>query len=222
MATLQDVTNSLAPILATIPKYTGQEPPDEYLNNLEQSFIYGTTLNVAGFNDAIKTQILMSKMGGKYAPVPAQHPAGTNINTPALFRAWLRHRYHQLTQGTRSATISKLATEKFLPNDTPETYEDRIRLLLLETPNNNAEALALLWNHLPDELYNRIESVNPADINAFFEAVRNCYLKRKPITFTYSNNNITSALSNIVAKPTIPQQKDNMDLEKIEYIAMRL
>jgi hypothetical protein len=90
----------------------------------------------------------------------------------------------------------------------------------LETPNNNAEALALLWNHLPDELYHRIESINPQDIDAFFEAVRNCYLKRKPVTFTYSNNNITTALSNVVAKPALPQQ--NVDLEKIEFIAMHL
>jgi hypothetical protein len=126
MATIQDVMNALAPIVAQIPTYIGQEPPDDYLNKVEQTFAYGTALGGNAFTDAVKTNILSSKMGGKYAPVPQAYPVGTNIVTPALFRAWLRHRYYQITQGTRSATISKLATEKFLPNDTPETYEDRI------------------------------------------------------------------------------------------------
>jgi myosin heavy subunit len=56
--TLQDVTNSLSPLLAEIPKYKGQEPPDDYINNIEQVFVYGATLNVAGFDDAVKTSIL--------------------------------------------------------------------------------------------------------------------------------------------------------------------
>jgi len=103
---------------------------------------------------------------------------------------------------------------------TPETYEDRIRLLLLETPNNNAEALALLWNHLPDELYNRIESTNPQDIDTFFTNVKNAYKKRKPTTFSYNNNNITDTLSNLLVNPVNTQQ--NVDLDKIEFIAMRL
>jgi hypothetical protein len=164
-------------------------------------------------------------MFGKYLPIPAQH-GGNNIDTPARFRAWLRYKYHELTQGSQGASISKLATEKFLPNDTPESYEDRIRLLLLNTANNNADACALLWNHLPDELFNRVKSARPNanDIDAFFEAVRNCYLERKPSTFTYSNNNTITALSNIVANPSY--QQPNMALNKamdhIEITAMRL
>jgi hypothetical protein len=224
MATIQDVMNALAPIVAQIPTYIGQEPPDDYLNKVEQTFAYGTALGGNAFTDAVKTNILSSKMGGKYAPVPQAYPVGTNVDTPARFRAWLRHRYHQITQGTRSATISKLATEKFLPNDTPETYEDRIRLLLLETPNNDESALALLWNHLPDELFNRVKSERPNanDIDAFFQTVRNCYLERKPTTFTYNNNNISSTLANLLAKPGNTQKNADLDeaLDLIHQVAV--
>ena len=195
---LQDVTNTISPLLAEIPKYKGQEPPDEYIDNIEQIFLYGATLGVQAFNDDIKTRILRSKMSGKYLPVPVAYPVGTNIDTPATFRVWLRHRYHELTQGTQGASIAKLAMEKFLPNDTPKSYEDRVRLLLLNTANNNEDALALMLNHLPDELFTRIEQLNPRDIDAFFTAVKNAYMKRKPTTFTYSNNNAINILSNLI------------------------
>ena len=62
---------------------------------------------------------------------------------------------------SRQAALPKLAREKFLLTDTPETYEERIRLLLLQTPNNNADALAILWNHLPEELFTRVKIANP-------------------------------------------------------------
>ncbi|RHZ85312.1 hypothetical protein Glove_67g167 [Diversispora epigaea] len=157
MAGIQDVMTSMAPLLAQIPQYIGQEPPDDYINKVIQVFSYGTGLGVGAFDDAVKANILKSKMSGKYAPVPAQHPVGTNIDTLARFRAWLRHRYHELTLGTRQASLTKLTQEKFLPTDIPETYEERIRLLLLQTPNDNDDALAILWNHLPDELFSRME-----------------------------------------------------------------
>jgi len=194
MATLQDVMSSLSPLIAQIPQYIGQEPPDEYYNKIVQVFAYGGALGVVGFNDGVKAEILKSKMSGKYTPVPAQYPAGTNIDTPARFLAWLRHKYHEETIGSRNASLSRLAQEKFNPTDTPQTYEDRIHLLLLQIPNNNQDALAILWTHLPDELFTRVKITNPADINAFFTAVKDTWLERKPSTFTYNgvNNNSSS------------------------------
>ena len=49
---------------------------------------------MAAFNDAVKTQILASKMGGKYIPPnPFNNQAGVVVNTPALFLAWLNTEY---------------------------------------------------------------------------------------------------------------------------------
>jgi hypothetical protein len=180
MATLQDVMSSLSPLIAQIPQYIGQEPPDEYYNKIVQVFAYGSALAVVGFNDAVKAEILKSKMSGKYTPVPAEYPAGTNIDTPTRFLAWLKHKYHEETLGSRNASLSRLAQEKFNPTDTPQTYEDRIRLLLLQTPNNNPDALAILWTHLPDELFTRVKITNPGNINDFFTAIKDTWLERKP------------------------------------------
>ncbi|RHZ69717.1 hypothetical protein Glove_280g51 [Diversispora epigaea] len=155
MAGIQDVMTSMAPLLAQIPQYIGQEPPDDYINKVIQVFSYGTGLSVGAFNDGVKANVLKSKMSGKYASVPAQHLAGT-----------------------RQVSLTKLTQEKFLPTDIPETYEERIRLLLLQTPNNNDNALAILWNHLPDELFSRMEIAAPADIDAFFTNLKNIWLKR--------------------------------------------
>ncbi|RHZ77139.1 hypothetical protein Glove_185g89 [Diversispora epigaea] len=176
--------SSMAPLLAQILQYIGQEPPDDYINKVIQVFSYGTSLGVGAFNDGVKANVLKSKMSGKYAPVPAQYPAGTNIDTPARFRAWLRHRYHELTLRTKQASLTKLTQEKFLSTDIPKTYEERIQLLLLQTPNDNDDALAILWNHLPDELFSRMEITAPADIDAFFTNLKNIWLKRQPSIFT--------------------------------------
>ena len=96
----------------------------------------------------------------------------------------------------------------------------------MEVPNNNPEAVALLWNHLPDELFNRVKSERPNanDIDAFFQAVRNCYLERRQTTFTYNNNNVIGTLSNIVSNPSYKQPNMALDkaLDGIELIAMRL
>ena len=87
MATLQDVMSSLSPLIAQIPQYISQEPPDEYYNKVVQVFAYGGTLAVVEFNDGVKAEILKSKMSDKYTPVSAQYLAGTNIDTPARFLA---------------------------------------------------------------------------------------------------------------------------------------
>ncbi|CAH1770111.1 13544_t:CDS:2, partial [Entrophospora sp. SA101] len=115
-------------------------------------------------DDAHKVAILKSKLGRKYADLPNQH-AGNAIDTPARFIAWLRHKYQTETVGTQQVALQRLAYEKFLPNDTPEAYETRIRPLLLGVANDDANALSFLMNHLPDDLFNRMESANPGNIN---------------------------------------------------------
>ncbi|RHZ89753.1 hypothetical protein Glove_11g85 [Diversispora epigaea] len=225
MAGIQDVMTSMAPLLAQITQYIGQEPPDDYINKVIQVFSYGTGLGVGAFDDAVKANILKSKMSGKYAPVPAQHPVGTNIDTPARFRAWLRYRYHELTLGTRQASLTKLTQEKFLPTDIPETYEERIRLLLLQTPNDNDDALAILWNHLPDELFSRMENAAPADIDAFFTDLKNIWLKRQPSTFTYNGNRNLSVIttnSSPIPYQLQPQEIKNRSFDHLDSIAERL
>jgi len=73
------VLNLIAPILAKNKPYTGQEPPDDYLDRLIQSISFAqghmTVLenaNAGDFNDAVKCDIYKAQMGGKYLPVPAQ------------------------------------------------------------------------------------------------------------------------------------------------------
>ena len=58
--------------------------------------------------------------------------------------------------GTQQSAIQRLAQERFGPitMDTPETYEARIRPLLLGFPNNDPTALSFLTaiNSLPSRL----------------------------------------------------------------------
>ncbi|RHZ82017.1 hypothetical protein Glove_115g101 [Diversispora epigaea] len=90
MAALTDVTLSLAPMIAQIPMYFGQEPPTEYYNKFMQIFQYGNTLGVVGFNDAVKTRMLSSRLAERFIPPnPFQNNAGNQVNTPALFLGWL-------------------------------------------------------------------------------------------------------------------------------------
>jgi hypothetical protein len=59
-----------------------------------QIFQHGTTLGVAGFNDAVKTRLLSSKLAGRFLPPnPFQDGGGNQIVTPALFIGWLREKY---------------------------------------------------------------------------------------------------------------------------------
>src|SRR5260363_434109 len=163
-------------------------------------------------------------MSGKYTPVPAEYPVGTNIDTPTRFLAWLRHKYHEETIGSRNTSLSRLAQEKFNPTDTPQTYEDRIHLLLLQTPNNNQDALAILWTHLPDELFTRVKITNLADINAFFTAVKDTWLERKPSTFTYNGVNSNSSVP-IILSNTIPSEIFSIykkAYDELDFLAQRL
>src|SRR5271170_7178138 len=97
IAAIQDVMNAMAPLLSQIPQYIGQEPPDDYFNKVMQVFTYGTQLGVAGFNDAIKTNILAGKMAGKFTPPQLfNNAAAVAVVTPVLFIAWLRDKYREV------------------------------------------------------------------------------------------------------------------------------
>ncbi|CAJ0839263.1 1534_t:CDS:2 [Entrophospora sp. SA101] len=70
------VLKLIQPALASFPPYIGQEPPDDYLDKVVQSWAFAeghmTVLENAhagDFDDAVKCTILKSKMAGKYAPL---------------------------------------------------------------------------------------------------------------------------------------------------------
>jgi hypothetical protein len=156
------VLNLIAPILAKNKPYTGQEPPDDYLDRLIQSISFAqghmTVLenaNAGDFDDAVKCGIYKAQMGGKYLPVPAQDPynRNANINTPATLRAWMRSHYQRETVGSRQSALQRLTQERFLPTDSPDTYEKRIRPLLLGVADNDAQTIGFLKNHLSGNLY---------------------------------------------------------------------
>ena len=91
------IVKLMAPALAKFQPYTGQEPPDDYLDKVIQSWAYleghMTVLenaNAGDFDNAIKYNILKSMMGGKYALVPANNGlvvGNPAINSPDILRA---------------------------------------------------------------------------------------------------------------------------------------
>src|SRR6185369_9218655 len=192
MATIQDVMTIVTPLIAPVPQYIGQEPPEDYVNKIIQLYNCGNTIGaVGGFDDAVKTQILASKMGGRYIPPdPFNNRAGNVVNTPVLFLAWLNEEYQRHNIGTQQIATQRLTQEKFTPYDTPESYETRIKPLLLGVANNDEYVLGVLKNQLPTELFNRMTHVAPANISAFFTALKNMWLERKPDTFTYGGGSI--------------------------------
>ena len=110
MATIQEVMAVVTPLIALVPQYIGQEPPEDYVNKIIQLYNCAGTLGaVVTFNDAVKTQILASKMGGKYIPPnPFNNRAGNPVNTPVLFLAWLNEEYQRLNIGTQQIATQKL------------------------------------------------------------------------------------------------------------------
>ncbi|CAH1766491.1 8788_t:CDS:1, partial [Entrophospora sp. SA101] len=135
MTAIGDLTG-ITPLLANVEFYDGQVQPDEWYNKIHAILAIPAITNL---NDANKVAILKSRLGRKYADVPDQH-AGNNIDTPARFIAWLRHKYQTETVGSQQVALQRLAYEKFLPNDTPETCETRISPLILGVANNDANA----------------------------------------------------------------------------------
>ncbi|CAH1770058.1 11447_t:CDS:1, partial [Entrophospora sp. SA101] len=190
MTAIGDLTG-ITPLLANVEFYDGQVQPDEWYNKIHAILAIPAITNL---NDANKVAILKGRLGRKYADVPNQH-AGNAIDTPARFIAWLRYKYQTEMIGTQQVALQRLAYEKFLSNDTPETYETRIRPLLLGVANDDANALSFLMNHLPDELFNRMESANPANINAFFTDLKKLWLKRRPSSFNYGNANSMNGMA---------------------------
>ncbi|CAB5362488.1 unnamed protein product [Rhizophagus irregularis] len=163
------VLTMIAPVLAKTKPYIGQEPPDDYLDRLIQSISFAqehmTVLenaNTGDFDDVVKCDIFKAQMGGKYLPVPAQDPynGNANINSPATLRAWMRSHYQRETVGSRQSVLQRLTQEKFLPSDTPDTYEKRIRPLLLGVADGDAQTIGFLKNYLSDMWLERASNLN--------------------------------------------------------------
>src|SRR6266511_3038506 len=197
----------MAPALAKFQPYIGREPPDEYMDRVIQSWAYleghMTVLenaNARDFDDEVKCNILKSMMGGKYAPVPANDPyTNTNpaINTPDTLQAWMRAKYQRETVGNQQSAIQRLTKEKYQPYDTPDTYEVRIRPLILGVADNDAQVLGFLKSHLTGDFYTWMRIANPGGINAFFTELKNMWLERRP-------NLNEGSISNQVSVVNIP------------------
>ena len=134
-------------------------------------------LGVAAFNAAERTNIMKGKMSGRFHPVPAQNPynGNANITTEAEFLRWLEGKYRTEMIGTQRAALKALLNEKFHQHDTIDTYERRIRSLTQGIPY--ADLLQYLYEHLPGNIEMRIRIANPANLNAFFEELRNKWLE---------------------------------------------
>ena len=168
MAAIQDVMNAMAPLLAREEPYVGQEPPDDYFNRISQLFAYGDTLGVGAFNPAVKTNVLASKMAGRFMPPNSfNNASGVAVVTPVLFQQWLRDTYQQVMIGANQTSLKALNHEKFDTRDSPETYEKRIKPYAQGIPF--ADALPYLYEHLPNKLSVRMRMIAPADLNAYFQ-----------------------------------------------------
>src|SRR3954447_23075013 len=93
-------------------------------------------------------------------------------------------KYQRETIGTQQSAIQRLSQERFLPTDSPDTYEKRIRPLLLGIPNNDTTALAFLKNHLSGDFYTWMKIAGPVDIDAYFTKLKNLWLERNPCVST--------------------------------------
>src|SRR6266498_758283 len=176
MTAIQDVMNAMAPLLAREEPYIGQESPDDYFNRISQILAYGDMLGVGAFNNAIKTNVLASKMAGRFVPPnPFNNNAGVGVVTPVLFQQWLRDTYQQVMIGANQISLKALNHEKFNTTDSPETYEKRIKPYAQGIPFANA--LPYLYDHLPNKLSVRMRMIAPADLNAYFQNLRALWLE---------------------------------------------
>ncbi|RIB20193.1 hypothetical protein C2G38_2179929 [Gigaspora rosea] len=144
--------------------------------------------------------------GWKIYKIPAQH-AGNNIDTPARFIVWLRHKYQTETVGAQQVATQRLAQEKFLPFDNPETYKTRICPLLLGVADGNTNILGLLKGHLSGELYTWMKIANPAGINAFFTELKNMWLERPPNLYRSSISDQIFQAPPITSQSTITSKE---------------
>ncbi|CAB5380045.1 unnamed protein product [Rhizophagus irregularis] len=164
MATIQDVMTSMAPLLAQIPQYEGQEPPDTYHNKVMQAISYGHNLGVAGFNDAMKVTVLSGKMGGRFVPPnPFNNGAGNAVNTPALFQAWLRDKYHEVKIEAGGPSMATQAIQQLAPSSQalaiqPQKDDFKIRLARDLAYSGIATDDTTLENFIYEELQKRLGS----------------------------------------------------------------
>ena len=73
-----------------------------------------------------------------------------------------------------------MTQEKFQQYDTPDTYETRIRPLLLGVADNDAQVLGFLKSQLSGDPYSWMRIANPAGIDAFFIELKNLWLEHPP------------------------------------------
>ncbi|GBC14085.2 hypothetical protein GLOIN_2v1885507 [Rhizophagus irregularis DAOM 181602=DAOM 197198] len=207
MATIQDVMHTISPGLAQLPFYDGQEPPDSYYQKLRAVNEMARPLAFAGFNAAMRSNVMKNKMSGRFIPVPVNNPYNGNaaINTEPEFLNWLQGKYRDVMVGTNQGAIIALMNESFSPIDTPDTYAKRIRSLA--QGQVYAEILPYLYNHLPDALEMRVRIAAPADLDAFFNELRNKWYesggRKNPTTI-------------------VEQPQNRTALEKLADIAVRL
>ncbi|RGB23288.1 hypothetical protein C1646_774738 [Rhizophagus diaphanus] len=162
----------LNPNLRKFQSYTSQEPPDEYLDKVIQSWAHleeHMTLlknaNTRDFDNTYKCEILKSMMEGKYTPVPANNGliAGNPAkNSPDTLWAWMRAKYQRETVGNQQSAIQRLTQERF--------------------------------HQLSGDLYTWMRIANPAGIDAFFTELKNLWLKCPPnLNGVQTSQNNTSA-----------------------------
>ncbi|CAJ0843737.1 9239_t:CDS:2 [Entrophospora sp. SA101] len=149
-ATVIECSNIIAPSLANILEYIGQEHPDAWYERITKLFLHPTIAGNVNFTDAHKVSVLSSKMADPYHPVPAQNnyvnPA-VNIDTPDRFNAWLHSKYAEENVGGMNMGIQVLLREKFSPFDAPESYRDRIRKISIG-PYQKLYTIALLISRI--------------------------------------------------------------------------
>src|ERR1044072_8109313 len=177
MAAIEHVMQTLAPYLASLPAYDGQEPPNAYYVKLRNINEIAQPMAVAGFDAVARTNNMKSKMVGRFHPVPAQNPYNGNnaINNEAEFLNWLHGKYRKVMIGTNRAILKALMSESFHPTDTPESYEKRIKPFVQGMVF--ADILPYLYDYIPINMQLRIRITNPADLNAFFTELRNIWLE---------------------------------------------
>jgi len=190
-----DAKTVIAPELAKIPSYTGQETPHDFIRKIDQVLesVYNcTTDGNAMANDRgnasitpLETiQIYKSKMGGKFAPVPDQYPVGTAINTIQLFMNWLNDKFRNETIGTMQSALIGLMQEQFSPFDNPDTFERKVRPYLIGL--ENATVVPILLSKLPENLEMRVRHVfdrrnaNQHTVDNFFIDLKNGWMQRRP------------------------------------------
>lgn len=200
MATPIECSNIIAPSLANIPEFIGQEHPETWIERITKLFLHPIIAGNGNFTDAHKVSVLSSKMGGPYYPVPAQnayvHPA-VNIDTPAHFNTWLLSKYAEENVGGMTMGIQALLGEKFSPFDTPESYRDRIRKISIGV--TDAIAVPILFQQLPPDLvisvrmYMNDRGAGNQTVANFFADLKRAYIE----------------IRGGVGKPQVPSQVTN-------------